>query len=409
MSAASPAPVTPDSADIARPARFGVSPNVFKLGVVSFFADVSSEMLYPLTPIFLTTVLGAPVAVVGLIEGIAEGTASITRLFGGMLSDRFGVRRPFVTLGYGMAAVGKLLLAIATVWQMALLARFVDRLGKGLRTGPRDALLADSALPEHRGRAFGFHRSADTAGAVLGPLLAIGLLALLQDQLRIVFLLAVLPGLLAVLAMLPVREAPIKPSAGEAPRFGIPNRQFGVFLAIFTLFAITNSSDVFLILRAQSLGLSKPLIVLAYVLYNVVYMSLSLPAGIVSDRIGRRNVLVTGLALFSLVYVGFAATTSAAWVWPLFLVYGGYIALTDGVAKALVADFVPSESRATALGAFAAATGVGVLIASVAAGLLWDLIGPWAPFALGAAGAAVAAVLLLALVPARVSQAVANL
>ncbi len=397
-------PAALDAGEAVRPGRLGVSRNVVTLGVVSFFADISSEMLYPLIPLFLQTTLGAPVAAIGLIEGVAEATASITRILGGALADRTRRRIPFVFLGYATTAVGKVLLALSVVWPMALLARFVDRLGKGVRTGPRDALLADSARVQDRGRAFGFHRSMDTAGAVIGPLGAVGLLVAFHNHLRPIFWLALIPGVLSVLAVLPLREVRRESRSGERLRIGITGRQFAVFLGIFTLFAATNSSDVFLILRARSLGLSEALVVLAYVLYNVVYMILSLPAGIASDRIGRRNVLAVGLVLFAAVYVGFTVIRHSAWVWPLFLVYGGYIALTDGVAKALISDLVPAETRATAIGTFAAATGISALIASVTAGILWQVVGAWAPFAMGAAGAGLAAVLLITLLPARVAH-----
>lgn len=398
-------PITTQASDRAHaaPVRrvIGVPRNVAVLGIVSFFADISSEMIYPLVPIFLTTVLGAPVAAVGLIEGVAESTASLLKLGSGWWSDRVRRRLPLVVGGYALSALGKLLLALAVVWPIVLLARFVDRFGKGMRSSPRDALIADSAQPELRGRAFGLHRSMDTAGAVMGPLLALLLVALLSDRLRLVFLLAVIPGMMSVLALMLVHEPrPAAPSNAHPPPLALStlrsfDRRLMLFLLASLVFALGNSSDVFLLLRAKDLGLGTTAVVLAYVLYNIVYMSVSLPAGIVSDRIGRRSVFVAGLLIFALVYAGFALSDGAAYVWPLFAVYGLYIALTEGVGKALVADLAPSDLRASALGFYGMLTGLAALFASVVAGQLWDQVGATAPFALGACAALAAATLIL--------------
>lgn len=382
----------------------GLPRNVVLLGVTSFFADISSEMIYPLVPIFLTVTLGAPVAVVGLIEGVAESTASLVKLGSGWISDRIGRRMPLVISGYGLAAIAKLMLALAFVWPIVLAARFVDRFGKGVRGSPRDALIADSAPPELRGRAFGLHRSMDTAGAVIGPLLALLLVAVLSDRLRVIFLLAAIPGALSVASLFFVREdrrtqvsttgTPAATTSFLAAFRGV-DRRLHLFMIASLVFAVGNSSDIFLILRAKDLGLSTTAVVLAYVVYNFVYMSAALPVGIVSDRLGRRGVFVLGLVIFAAVYVGFAFTTSALAVWPLFAVYGLYIAMTDGVGKALISDLAPVERRATMLGAYGTLTGVLVLIASALAGVLWDTVGPWAPFALGAVSAFAAALVLL--------------
>ena len=382
----------------------GLPRNVVLLGVTSFFADVSGEMIYPLVPIFLTATLGAPVAVVGVIEGVAESTASLVKLGSGWLSDRMGRRMPLVIGGYGLAAAGKLLLAFAFAWPVVLLARFVDRFGKGVRGSPRDALIADSAPPELRGRAFGLHRSMDTAGAVVRPLLALVLVALLNDQLRLVFLLAAVPGVLSVLSLVFVREArkPQLAPAGAAVQvpslaatFRGMDRRLKLFMAASLVFAIGNSSDIFLILRAKELGLSTTATVLAYVVYNFVYMSGALPAGIISDRLGRRGVFVAGLLIFAAVYAGFALTASAMLVWPLFAIYGLYIAMTEGVGRALVSDLAPVERRASVLGLYGMLTGLLVLVASSLAGVLWDQVGSWAPFTLGAVSALAAAGILL--------------
>ncbi|MFM9108616.1 MAG: MFS transporter [Chloroflexota bacterium] len=378
----------------------GLPRNVVVLGVVSFFADLSTEMVYPLIPLFLTGVLGAPVAVVGLIEGIAESTASLLKVASGWWSDRVGRRLPLAVAGYGLAAVGKLLLAVAWAWPVVLLARFVDRTGKGLRGSPRDALIADSTEAGSRGRAFGFHRAMDTAGAAIGPLIGLALVAALDGQLRPVFALAVIPGLLSVAALAMVREpAAAARTAPAAPlRLSLSLEGFDPRLRRFLLaaaaFALGNSSDVFLILRARELGLTATAAVLAYVLFNLTYMAAALPAGSLSDRIGQTRVYVAGLLVFALVYLGFAAAREGWQIWPLFAAYGLYMALTEGVGKALIADLAPRDRRATAIGVYGALTGIGLLVSSTAAGLLWDRVGPGAPFVAGAVAALVCAAML---------------
>jgi len=380
----------------------GVPRNVFMLGVVSCFADISGEMIYPLIPLFLTGVLGAPVVVVGLIEGVAESTASLVKIFSGWWSDRTRKRKPLVIAGYGLAVVGKLLLAVAFVWPVVLLGRFVDRFGKGMRGSPRDALIADSAPENERGRAFGFHRSMDTLGAVVGPLLGLLLVALLNDRLRLVFAIAIIPGFLSVAALALVREPRPKAAKKAAPPkitlAGFDPR-FRLFLLASFIFALGNSSDVFLILRAKQLGLSTTAVVLAYVLYNFVYMGVALPAGIRSDKGGRRGVLVVGLLIFAGVYAGFAFVTSNLFIWPLFAIYGLYIALTDGVTKALITDLVPADQRATAIGTYGTLTGIAALVASIVAGVLWDRVSTAAPFVLSAVGALIGALLLFLVLP----------
>ena len=381
--------------------------NVVLLGVVSFFADVSSEMAYPFIPIFLTSVLGAPVAAVGAIEGIAESTASLMKLASGWGSDRVRRRLPLVVAGYGLAAVAKVLLALAAAWPFVLFARFVDRFGKGLRGSPRDALIGDSAPPELRGRAFGLHRSMDTAGAVLGPLLALAMASALNDDLRTVFLIAAVPGFLGVIALFLVKEprhivaTPAAPPAEVLPVVGPMPRPLLLFIAASLVFALGNSSDVFLLLRAKDLGMSTTLVVLAYVVYNFVYMLGAYPVGILSDRIGRRGVFVAGLAAFAATYLGFAMVTGATLVWPLFALYGLYMAATDGIGKALITDVAPTARRASAIGLHGMITGFGTLAASLLAGQLWDHVSPAAPFLLGAGSAALALVLLLAVRPQR--------
>ena len=378
----------------------GVSRNVFALGLVSFAADVASEMLYPLIPIFLTVTLGAQVAVLGVIEGLAEGTASLMKVASGWYSDRLPLRKPLVAAGYGLSAAGKLLLATAFGWPQVLVARVADRFGKGVRTSPRDALIADFSDPAHYGRAYGFHRMADSAGAVLGPLIGLALLAIIGEQhLRPIFLVAVIPGVASVLLVGLVRERRRKPqpavARGKVDLSGA-GPIFWMFLGISLLFALGNSSDTFLILRAKDLGLSLTIVILMYVVYNAFYSLLSMPAGIVADKLGKRVVVTGGFFVYGLVYMGFALTGEGTHLWPLFAVYGVYMAQTDGMARALVAELAPADRRGAFLGLYHTGIGMMAVAASIIAGVLWQAIGQPAPFWLGAStGFAAAALMLL--------------
>ncbi len=408
-----PEPGDDDGDDAARepsPIR-GISRNVFVLALVSLCTDTSSEMVYPLVPLFLTGVLGVPATVVGLIEGLAEAAANVLKLVSGRITDQRGGRRAWIFAGYGLSALSKPLLALATVWPLVLLARLVDRVGKGTRGTPRDAVIAVSSEPATRGSAFGFHRSMDTIGAVAGPLAGYTLLTWTAQNFQLVFLLAAIPAVIGVLLIGRVREprrvARRVPAArATAVSFtwrGAPPT-YHAFLYIGLLFALGNSSDAFLILRAHNLGMGTLATVLAYAVYNVVYAAAGWPAGILSDRLGRRGILVAGFALFALVYGGIGLARGSLAVWPLFALYGLYIALTDGVTKAYITDLVPSDQRGGALGLYAAATGITALVASVLAGLLWDHVSPAAPFYLGAATALVAAVAAGLLLPRRLAS-----
>jgi MFS family permease len=372
--------------------------NVLAAGLVSFFTDISSEMIVPVLPIFLTAVLGTPVAAVGLIEGVAESTASIMRVFAGSISDRTGRRKPLMLLGYGLANLTKPLLALSTAWPQVLVIRFGDRFGKGIRGAPRDALIADSVDASVRGRAFGFHRGMDTAGAAIGPLLASATLAFAGDNPRVVFWLASVPGIASVLVgWWLLKDRPATSRDTSAPQLGFRDlgRAFAVFTTISALFSLGNSSDAFLILRAQNVGMPVAIIPLAYFGFNAFYALLATPSGILSDRVGRWPLLVAGYAVFAVVYVGFALAGDAFVAGGLFLIYSLYYALTEGVGRALITDLVPTSLRATAMGTYATATGAALLPASLAAGVLWDSVGPGAPFSYGAVLAALAAVLLV--------------
>ena len=368
--------------------------NVRALGWVSFANDLASELAYPVVPLFLTLTLGAPVAVVGLIEGIAEGVAVGLRGISGRLSDRAAHRRvPWIFSGYAISAVARPVIAAAPTWGWVLGGRVADRLGKAARTAPRDALIKDSTPASMMGASFGYHRALDTAGAVVGPAIAVVMLAS-GASLRTVLWLAIIPGFLTLLLLRRVREAPMAEAApSRQPRVPMP-RSFWFVLAVWVVFSLGNSSDVFLLLRSKDLGLSSTLVILAYAFYNVVYSGFSWPFGALSDRTSRPLVLAGGLTAFAGVYLGFAAAPSSWVVWPLFIVYGVCIAATEGVARAWVADHAPAGASGTAYGIFAAATGASLLVASVAAGLLWTQVSPSAPFFLGAASAALALLLL---------------
>ncbi|MDH5333541.1 MAG: MFS transporter, partial [Thermoleophilia bacterium] len=359
------------------------------MSVVSLVNDLASELAYPVVPLFLTGVLGAPVAVLGLIEGLAEGAAVSLGAASGWISDRAGRRRvPWIGAGYTLTALARGLVAAATHWSLVLVGRLLDRAGKALRTAPRDALIRDSSPPGLVGESFGFHRALDTLGASIGPLVAVALLAG-GVSLREVLVLSLVPGVLAVLLVRRVREAPARSHRSMAPATDDDGLQPGFWLVIATaaVFSLGNSSNAFLLLRAADLGLSATLVILAYALSNLVYASLSWPLGSLSDRVPRTHVIAGGLAVYGVVYLGFAVAGSGWPVWPLFALYGVYLAATDGVFKAWVADHVRGGASGTAYGIYAGVVGAGVLLASVLGGVLWSVTGPAATFAVGAGAA----------------------
>lgn len=396
------------AADTSEPAssskRLPLSPTVKALGIVSMFADVSSEMVYPLNPMFLTRVLGAPPWALGLIEGIAESTASLLKLYSGWLSDKVGRRKPLAVAGYGLGAIGKPLIAVAAAWWQVLFARFVDRLGKGLRTAPRDALIAENCPENQRGQAYGFHRAMDTIGAVLGPLCGYWLLTRVlhgSDAHRFarLYWIAFVPGVLATLVLAgAVRE--VRRRDPEAARNALPSLRglstaMRWYLLIVALFSLGNSSDAFLILRAQQdMGVDSAHVFLLYALFNIVEAALGYPAGIVSDRTGRRPLVALGWGVFAVVYLGFAVLRGTVAAVVLFVLYGFYYTLTQGVQRALAADLAAPERRATELGAFHMVVGLAALPASQLAGVLYG-IDHRLPFLLGASSAAIAALMML--------------
>jgi MFS family permease len=386
--------------------------NVWALSGTSFFMDVSSEMILNVIPLFLANVLGVGTAVIGLIEGVAESTASLFKVFSGGLSDRLGARKPLAAGGYALSALAKPIFLLAGSWGVVAGARWADRVGKGVRTAPRDALIADSIRSSDRGLAFGLHRAADTGGAVLGLLIAIAVVAHIQgntaelgrETFRILVLVSLVPALLAVLTvLLGVRETRSKAKA-DAPRIGFRGlgRRFAVFLGIVALFDLGNFSDAFLVLRAQERGLGVNDVLWTLLGFNLVYALVSTPAGALSDRIGRRRIIAAGWIAYAGIYLGFALAGSGTEIVALYLCYGAYYGLTVGTAKAMVADLVPARLRGTAYGSYHALLGIIDLPASLIAGVLWQGVGSWqgwgpaAPFYFGAATSLAAALLLMA-------------
>lgn len=374
--------------------------NIIILGLASLLTDLSTEMVYPLLPLFLTQTLGASPAVLGFIEGLAESAASLLRVFSGYTSDRIGRRKPLAIAGYTASTVGKVLLYLAMAWPMVLAGRLVDRFGKGVRTAPRDALIADSSDPGRRGRAYGLHRAMDTVGATMGVVAAILLLRTVSGDFRAIFLWSLVPAALGVAVLFLARDVRSHRSSAQAPALrwsALPGR-LRAYLAVVFLFTLGNSSNQFLLLRAQNLGATAAIVLLLYLTYNVAYATVAYPAGRLSDRIGRRALLVSGYTLYGVVYVGFAIARSPAWLWTLFVIYGLYMGASEGVEKALVADLAPASVRATAIGLHATLVGAGLLPASLLAGWLWTSFGPAVPFYFGGIlGCAAALALLIVL------------
>jgi MFS family permease len=375
--------------------------NVWVLAWVAFLNDTSTEMSYWLLPQFLVTVLGAPPTAFGLIEGAAETIASISRLLSGWLSDFLGRRKPLAAAGYTLANLVKPLLALTHSWKQVFWIRFADRAAKGFRGAPRDALVADSVDPAHRGAAFGLRQAMDTAGAIVGPLSAIVFLRLFAGKIRDVFWLASIPGLICILLVwFGVKEVRSAAHSADRSKLTASSRRFPrgkllLILAAVGLFSLGNSSDLFLILRAQNLGMRAWTAPALGLLFNLVYAALSWPAGKLSDRVPRRWLVVAGYWIYAAVYAGFAWLRTPQAVWFLFAVYGTYYALTEGVMKAWVADLAPAESRASVFGILNWVTGVAAFPASFMAGWLWQHYSPAAPFAISSLLAFAAGALLL--------------
>ena len=391
--------------------------NVWAVSLTSFFMDISSEMVINILPLFLSNVLGVKTNVIGLIEGVAEATASLLKVFSGWLSDRLRARKWLAVGGYALSALAKPFFYFANSWGAVAGVRWADRVGKGIRTAPRDALVADSIDDHHRGLAFGLHRAADTGGAMLGLLIALGVVWLAQaggmeltrPTFQTVVLISLVPAFLAVLSLaLGAEDVPVA-TQRKMPRFAFRSlgKRFCVFMLVVGLFDLGNSSDAFLVLRAQERGLSVIGVLGMLVTFNLVYTLVSTPAGSLSDRIGRQRLIVGGWLVYAAIYLGFALAGTGWHVWVLYAIYGVYYGLAYGTTKAMVADIVPEELRGTAYGTYNAVLGILDFPASLIAGFLWQGIGTWggfgpsAPFFFGAALSLAAAVLMALVMPSK--------
>jgi MFS family permease len=371
---------------------------VVYLGLVSLFTDFASEMLYPVTPLFLAGVLGSSMAVIGIIEGLAEVTAALLKGYFGLLSDKLKKRSPFVSAGYSVSALSKPLPGLFPVLGVVVTSRVLDRIGKGVRTAPRDALLAGYG-EGNQGSVFGFHRSMDTIGAILGPIAAIVLLNIFNNNFQLIFILAFIPSIIAAGLTFIIKDkgSTQKPAARlfdlsfwkEAPPL---YRQLVILTAIFSF---ANSSDVFLILRFKEVSASDTTAIAGYIFYNVVYAAISYPAGILADKSGKKNIYIFGLFLFSIVYLGFALVTNFYFMFALFGLYGIYAAATEGILKAWISDIIPDSRRASAIGLLVMISGLMVMAGSTAAGILWDQFGSTIPFLFSAVISIIVALLLI--------------
>ncbi len=360
--------------------------NVWILGLVSFLTDVSSEMVYPLLPLYLTTSLGAAPSIVGIIEGLAESLASLLKLFSGYYADKIGRKKPLAICGYSFSTIGKAILLLSSSWLGVLWSRLADRFGKGVRTAPRDALIADSSFKGRSGKSFGLHRTLDNFGAVVGICLAYAFLVYYKGDFKPVFIASVVPALLGVAALLLVKESR-NPDKNARKKYKFEwrqlNTQLKLFLAVTFLFTLGNSSNQFLLLRAKNMGWSTANTLLLYLTFNVVAAVIAYPIGRLSDRFGRKRFLVSGYLFYGAVYLGFALVKDNSFLWLLFGAYGIYAGLMESVEKALITDIAPENQRATLLGLHAALVGIGLLPASAVAGILWNRFGAPAPFYFG--------------------------
>jgi len=373
--------------------------NVFFIGLLSFFGGISQDIFVPILPLYLSNVLGLDKAFIGITEGLVTSGASLFKFVSGFLIDRFGKKKPFIFLGYFLSMVARPLLAFASLGWIVLFLRFLDGVGKGMKDSPKDALIADSSDSANRGKSFGIARMLDTFGSVAGPLILFGLLYLWRGhplQYHFVLIATAIP-LLATLILLQtkVKEVALEHTTAEVSEQSRLPKKFYILLGIMLLFGIGNSSDAFLILRAQNVGVTILAIPLVFALFNAVYASASVPLGSLSDRIGREKVILIGWAAYAIAYLGFGLASASYHIWLFFAFYGLYYATTYGVAKAFVADIVPSTHRGRAFGIYNTAIGLVSLPASFIAGLLWDHVNPAAPFFFGAAIACIAAVFFL--------------
>ena len=372
--------------------------NIIAAGITSLFTDISSEMIKPILPLFLANTLGVSKSTIGLIEGIAEGASSLFKVISGWLSDKLKKRKNIILFGYSLSNFTKPLISITQSWQQVLFLYFLDRSGKGIRGGPRDALIADSSAKEIRGKAFGFHRTLDTIGAIIGPLLTYILLSRFLLSYRTIFAVTFIPGIIALLVIrFRIKDVPSKKENFKLTFSEVKNipHHFYYFLFISFIFTLGNSSDAFIILRAENIGVSIYVIPLLYLLFNLSQAIFSLPAGIVSDWIGRKKIISLGFLIFSSLYFILAFIKSVGLIWFVFIMYGLYYAFTEGVQRAFITDLVSPSIRATALGLYNFGIGIAVLLANLIAGFLWEIINPQATFLFGFSFSLLASVLML--------------
>lgn len=372
--------------------------NVIGMGLISFMNDAASEMIYPLLPIFLTGVLHAGAATIGVIEGLAETTVALLKYFSGTISDKLGQRKPIFAAGYTLSNAVRPLIGIATQWWHVLFFRVADRIGKGVRSAPRDALLADSVSPQNMGFAFGFQRAMDHAGAIVGPLIATALIQWGGLSIPTVFLLSVIPSIITILlAWFLVKEKPRRPKKAQGVLLAgsLRNRRYLVFLVAVIIFTLGNSTDAFLLLKARDAGISIAMLPIIWVVLHISKALFSMPGGRLSDRIGRKPVIVAGWLVYGLVYLGFAYAAGQAAIWALFFAYGLYFGLCEGTEKAFVADIVAGDQRGGAYGLYNMAVGIAAFPASVVFGVVWERLGSQSAFIMGALLALAASGILL--------------
>lgn len=377
----------------------GAAKNIILLGLISCFSDISSEMVYPLIPLYLTVAFGATPALVGLIEGIAESLASLLKVFGGYISDKYQRKKPIAFIGYATGLLYKLALIFASSWAGILGARVIDRFGKGIRTAPRDVMVSESAEKDHAGRAFGIHKALDMAGSAAGILLSYILLKSIGDGgFKTIFALSAIPVVIALIIFAFVKEKreprPVKERERFWKSFKSLDGNLKLYLLVVFIFTLGNSSNTFLLLKASAVGFSSADAILLYFVYNLVSALLAIPFGKRSDKAGRKRVLVAGYFTFALVYAGFAFVTSKPLMVGVFILYGFYTAMVAGVERAFISEIAPSELRGTMLGLHSTLAGVALLPASVIAGLLWSAVGSYAPFLFGSLLSVISALIL---------------
>ena len=357
--------------------------NIVLLGLVSLFTDISTEMVYPILPLYLSIVMGAGPAIIGIIEGIAESLASIVKLFSGIIADRYGHKKRLAIFGYASSTVNKIIILLATTWTGVLIARIIDRFGKGIRTAPRDAMIAESADRSQLGKAFGLHKGLDLLGTAIGILLAWFILSFGDNEYKKIFLFSLIPAFIGLVFLMFVKDKkPVSTVKRAAFNWKNLDKRLKLFLICIFIFTLGHSSNAFILLRAYSAGFSPRGAILLYFIYNMTGSLLSYPAGLLSDKFGRKNLLCVGYLLFGIVYMGIAFASNSIVFIALFVIYGFYSAMTAGVERALIVDIVPAEHKAGTLGLHAAIVGIGLLPASVIAGFLWEWFGHSAPFLL---------------------------